>query len=185
MDNFSHYATRQIDDIGEIQSFREAAYYADPEIPRTGMEKLISDQWDIYSTHIGLLHGNALVGVVRFCKHIDGLLPVHEACPHFCARNFVHELSRGLIHPDHRRGVGALALAKAIYFYLLVNPGPLVVDMVLRKNASRLRPHILRMGLIDTGIRYWDERYEAESAILTSVRGIQLPKHNERAWTQN
>jgi hypothetical protein len=113
-----------------------------------------------------LLYGNEVVGTARFSPTINGELPVHQYVPTFRFPSPAQELSRGVIHPSHRSGIGALIFSRAIYTYFLDHPSNIVIDILITKHHWRTRGHLLRIGFVDTGLRYWDHRYGSESALL-------------------
>jgi len=180
MNNFasSPYRVCEISDLDAISAFRQTAYASDVDMSYHAHPTLISDRWDEFSFHLGLLYGNQLVGAVRFAPPISGQLPVHDYVPmpvhdYFTdasARSQIRELSRGLIHPKHRNVLGAAVLARAIYNHILNDPTHILVDVLVNSTKTRTAGHLLRMGLIDTGIRYWDGRYRSTSAVMLGTR---------------
>jgi hypothetical protein len=142
---------------------------------------LISDRWDQSAAHLGLLYGNRLVGTLRFARPLDGSLPLHAHLPGVRPPEPFLEISRVLIHPEHRNFLGAAVLAKQTYEYILCNPSNLVAD-VINRDDSRGRGHLMRVGFTDTGLRYWDQRYRAECAILWGMQENVIKKAKETLW---
>jgi hypothetical protein len=172
------YRTCEISDLSEIQSFRRNAFVAYSQIGRPIDPKLMGDRWDEVSVHLGLLYGNQLVGAVRFSPPVQGRLPVHDYIPapvndflqYADESSEIMEVSRALIHPKHRNIIGPIVFAKAVYNHILSHPTHILVDVLLNNAKTRAEGHFLRLGLIDTGIRYWDGRYGSVSAVMIGAR---------------
>jgi hypothetical protein len=173
-----HYQTCEISDLSEIRSFRQNAIAAYSRIGRPIEPKLMEDRWDEVSIHLGLLCGNQLVGAVRFSPPIRGRLPVHDYVPvpandflqYAGESNEIVEVSRAIIHPKHCNIIGPIVFAKSIYAHILSHPTHILVDVLLNSAKTRAEGHFLRLGFIDTGIRYWDGRYGSVSAIMIGTR---------------
>src|SRR5947208_3063018 len=116
------YRACEITDLAAIQAFRRQAYAIDHQMAHPIDPTLISDRWDVFSTHIGVVFGNHLVGTVRFAPPVERQLPVQDqiAIPldryltNHQTDTQIRELSRGLIHPNHRNILSATILARAI-----------------------------------------------------------------------
>ena len=161
----SAYRACQIFDLNAIRTFRREVFAADPTIPQPPCPELISDLWDQSAAHLGLLCHDEIVGVIRFARPVNGKLPLHEHVPEFTAPEPIREISRVVIHPAHRSNEGNFVFEKSIFDYIRCNPSNLVVDVIDRA-GTHVRGHLSRIGFIDTGLRYWDERYAAQSSIL-------------------
>jgi hypothetical protein len=159
------YRACQIFDLDAIRTFRREVFATDPTIPQPPCPELISDLWDQSAAHLVLLCRDEIVGVIRFARPVNGKLPLHERMPELMAPEPVREISRVLIHPAHRASEGNLVFEKCIFDYICCNPSNLVVDVIDRAGAH-VRGHLIRIGFTDTGLRYWDERYAAQSSIL-------------------
>lgn len=172
------YRSCEISDLSAIRAFRRDAHESDPRMSHPIDPTLLSDRWDTISKHLGLLFGNQLVGVVRFSPLLQGELPVHRCAPvpineylrNCDAPGEIRELSRALIHPRHRNLIGASIFATAIYKHILTDPAHILVDALVNKSKTRTEGHLLRLGLFDTGMRYWDGRYRSISAIMIGTR---------------
>ncbi len=159
------YRACQIFDLEGIRTFRREVFTTDPAIPQPPCPELISDLWDQSAVHLGLLCCDEIVGVIRFARPLNGKLPVHKYVPVFMAPEPIREISRVLIHPAHRVSAGTVVFEKTIFDYICCNPSNLVIDVIDRAGA-RVRGFLSRIGFTDTGLRYWDERYAAQSSIL-------------------
>ena len=178
------YRTCDLKDISAIHLFREATYAIDPVIPKSEISKLVADRWDGCSTHFGLLNGNSLIGTVRLSHPIDEILPIHDTIDIKLVSPIV-ELSRGLIHPLHRNGIGALVLFRKVCAHIYRNPSNLITDVIFRAGHPGFRRQLFRMGLVDTGMRYWDQRYNAESAIFVGSKDVLTSRIEKRVWKLN
>jgi hypothetical protein len=169
------YWACQLSDLDAIQRFRREAFAADRTISQPPCPELICDRWDQSAVHLGLFYGNRLVGAVRFARSLDGNLPLHDRMPAVERQEPIREISRLLIHPEHRNFIGSVVFARKIYEYILCSPSNLLAD-VINRDGHPMRGQLMRVGFTDTGLRYWDECYRAEKAILWGRQEIVITK---------
>jgi hypothetical protein len=126
---------------------------------------LISDLWDQSAAHLGLLCHDEIVGVIRFARPVNGKLPLHEHMTVFMAPEPVREISRVVIH--RRTAPVRATLYSRRAFLTILAAIPVIWSWTLSTEwGAHVRGHLIRIGFTDTGLRYWDERYAAQSSIL-------------------
>lgn len=156
-------------------------HYSQNEISR--------DRWDRSAVHIVVCKEREIVGAVRVSLAVLNRLPVLDHLS-LDSKNKLSigscdvEISRLFVKPGFRHShvTGALLFASARIVDSLSEDScgrifadvPINIPDVLRPDTYK------KVGFVDTGVSYFDDRYKADSIILTLEIRDQLNKYRRR-----